>query len=313
MTVTAVTATTVVRRNGPGDVGRDDREHSGRAHRLIVGHTHTHTHMYTPLFARSFARLLARSRGQARACRHDVRRRRGKKKHRGSAIRADTRHCALARYRLAPVLHGRTRGSLLERLVAKLRGRAPSLSRGSCPSVSRCQARARTTHPFVVHPYRSLLLSFANPRQPPTTPGTHSLHPLLCLILHPHLFPACLFASTFFLPRYAFTLLSYPSKSHGPLLSRTSNCSLFLFPYHPRPRGKRFAGRILSPRGSRATCVLVLAPRGNESLHSRVPTTLMEYVLQRTSSRFYDRHRDMQRSMYLDFYVSCPRGLMTTM
>lgn len=158
MTVTAATATTIVCRNGSGDVGRDDREHSGRAHQT---NSRTHTHnMYTPLFARSFARF---SRARARAYRHDVRRRRGKKKHRGSAIRADTRHCALARYRLAPVLHGRTRESLLERLVAKLRGRAPSLSRGSC----RATKRARTTHLFAVHPYRSLPLSFANPRQSP--------------------------------------------------------------------------------------------------------------------------------------------------
>lgn len=164
---------TVVRRNRPGDVGKD-REHSGRAHQTN-SRTHTHS-MYTPLFVRSLlVRSLARAgRARARADTTDVRRR-GKKKHRGSANRADTRHCALARYRLAPVLHGRTRGSLLERLVAKLRGRAPSLSRGSCPSVSRCpSARA----PRI--PYRSLPLSFANPRY-------HCLRPPLCFPFSVHL------------------------------------------------------------------------------------------------------------------------------
>lgn len=194
MTVTVATATaTVVRRNRPGDVGRDNREHSGRAHQ--ANRTHTHT---TCTHHSSLARSLACSlQPNARACRHNVRRRRGKKKYRGSAIRADTRHCALARYRLAPVLHGRTRGSLLERLVAKLRGRAPSLSRGSYPSVSRCRARARTTHPFAIYPsltHRSLSRSFANPPYPLFTSSTQPP------VLHLRLFPACPFVSAMFLP-----------------------------------------------------------------------------------------------------------------
>lgn len=166
MTVTAATATTFVRRNGPGDVGRDDREHSGRAHQAN-SRTHTHrTCTHHSSLARSPACSLARSRPSARACRHDVRRRRGKKKHRGSAIRADTRHCALARYRLAPVLHGRTRGSLLEILVAKLRGRAPSLSRGSGPSVSRCRARAHHAPLSLPSPFFRPPPLPDNPRRP---------------------------------------------------------------------------------------------------------------------------------------------------
>lgn len=235
-------------RNRPGDVGKD-REHSGRAHQTN-SRTHTHSR-YTPLFVRSLlVRSLARAgRARARADTTDVRRRRGKKKHRGSANRADTRHCALARYRLAPVLHGRTRGSLLERLVAKLRGRAPSLSRGSCPS-----ERARTTHP----------LSLPSPffRQPPVPQFAPST---LLPVLHPPLFPAYLSASAALLP------LSLPLTLLSSLLSRTFHLfSLFLSSYHPRPREKRYVGRILSPRGSRATCVLVnsYAPWQRDSLLS---------------------------------------------
>lgn len=264
VTVTTATATIVVRRNGPGDIGRDDREHSGRAHQ-VNSRTHTHTTCtHHSSLARSFARLLARGpSARARACRHDVRRRRGKKKHRGSAIRADTRHCALARYRLAPVLHGRTRRSLLERLVAKLRGRAPSLSRGSCPSVSRCQARApRTPSPSTpIAPFPFLSPAPDNPPVP-TLCILYSipvLHSISFLPIYPPRLPLLALAVC------AHPSLSPPSPFETPptLLSRTSIRSLFLFPHHPRPRGKRFAGRILSPRGSRATCVLVLALRGN--------------------------------------------------
>lgn len=280
MTVTAATTTTVVRRNGPGDVGRDDREHSGRAHQAN-SRTHTHTTCtHHSLLARSLACSLAAERARVSTRRTKKKR---KEENRGSAIRADTRHCTLARYRLAPVLHGHTRGSLLERLVAKLRGRAPSLSRGSCPFVSRCRARAHHA------PLRRPPLSLPSPffRQPPTTPGTHSLRPLLCLLFSIRIsfLPVYPPQLSFSLSRCVLTLLSFslsPSEPHRSLLSRTSIRSLFLFSYHPRPRGKRFAGRILSPHGSRATCVRVLWQR-DSLLSTGETTTLKGYVLQRMS------------------------------
>lgn len=91
-----------------------------------------------------------------------------------SATRADIRHCAPARYRLAPVLHGRTRGSLLERLVAKLRGRAPS-SRLSLSRVSPCRAAERAR---AHHASSASLLSSLSPDHPL---GTYSFRPLSCI------------------------------------------------------------------------------------------------------------------------------------
>lgn len=72
---------------------------------------------------------------------------------RKNVIRDDTKHCALARDNQLALVHGRTRESLLERLVTKLRGRTLSHPRRSCPSVPCYRARARTTHHYVVHPF----------------------------------------------------------------------------------------------------------------------------------------------------------------
>lgn len=90
MTVTAPTATTIVCRNGPGDVGRDDREHSGRAHQAN-SRTHTHT---TCTHHSSLARSLACSLAAERA-RVSTRRMKKKRKEETPRKRDPRRHQAL--------------------------------------------------------------------------------------------------------------------------------------------------------------------------------------------------------------------------
>lgn len=168
--VTVATVMTIVRRNGPGDIGRDDREHNGRAHQA---NSRTHTHnMYTPLFARSFACLLARGRARARG---STRRTKKKRKEETPRKRDPRRHQALRASSLsASSCTTRTYPRIpLGETRRKTSGKsALSLVRIVSLRVALASARApRTpTDPFAVHPYRSLLLSFANLRQPPPVP-----------------------------------------------------------------------------------------------------------------------------------------------
>jgi len=206
--------------------------------------------MYTPLFARSFvACSLAAERARV-----STRRMKKKRKEETPRKRDPRRHQAL---------------------------RASSLSASSCttrtyPKIPLGETRRKTSGESALSLARivSLRVALPNARAPrtpslsipiapfpflsptPITPAIHSLRPLLYL-------PFSIRVS--FLPGLVIFLPLACSLSSLslPLLSRTFIRSLFLFPYHPRPRGKRFAGRILSPRGSRATCVLVLAPHGN--------------------------------------------------
>jgi len=189
-------------------------------------------------------------------------RRRGKKKHRGnSAIRADTRHCALARYRLAPVLHERTRGSLLERLVAKLRGRAPSLSRIMSLRVALPSARAPRTPssstPIAPFPFLS------------PTPDTHSSCPPLYLSIRISFLPMRLVLYpprlSFFLLRRAHHSLSLSKTLPTPSIKNfhpfSLSLSLFLAPLSPQEEICR--ADSFSSRKSRHLRSRSCAPYGN--------------------------------------------------
>lgn len=114
-------------------------------------HTHIHTHnmSHHSYFAAERARVSTRS----DKVEENEEEQEKKGTPRQNVIRADTRHCALARDNRLVLVHGRTRESLLERFVTKLRGRTLSHPRRSYPSVSRCRARARTTHHSVDHPF----------------------------------------------------------------------------------------------------------------------------------------------------------------
>lgn len=223
----------------------------GERTRLIVGHTHT-----TCTHHSSFARLLAFL-GRARA-RVSTRRTKKKRKEETPRKRDPRRHQALRASSLsASSCTTRTYPRIpLGETRRKTSGEsALSLAR----IVSRYQARAHHA------PLRRPPLSLPSPffRQPPTIPDTHSLRILLCLpfsirVSFLPLYPSRL---SFTLSRYALTLLSLPPKNPtNPFYPELLSALSFSFLYHSHPCGKRFAGRILSPRGSRATCVLVSRP-----------------------------------------------------
>lgn len=167
MTVTAVTATTVVRRNGPGDVGRDDREHSGRAHQAN-SRTHTHTqHVHTTLrslvrsLARSFARPSARvsTRRTKKKRKEETPRKRDPRRHqalRASSLSASS--CTTRTYPRIPL--GETRRKISSGESALSLARIVSL-RVALPS-------ARAHHAPLRRPPLSLPSPFF--RQSPTTP-----------------------------------------------------------------------------------------------------------------------------------------------
>jgi len=183
------TATTMTVGTSPA-TGKDDREHSGRAHQA---NSRTHTHnVYTSLFC-LLVRSLTCSRPSARACRHDVTKKKRKeetpRKRRHQALRASSlsaSSCTTRTYPRIPL--GETR--------RKTSGEsALSLSRISRVPPCRAANRARAHHA----PLRHLPLSLPSPFfcQPPTT----SQYPLfapstLPLVLHPRLYPM----STIFLP-----------------------------------------------------------------------------------------------------------------
>lgn len=265
VTVTTATATIVVRRNGPGDIGRDDREHSGRAHQ-VNSRTHTHTTCtHHSSLARSFARLLAR--GPSARARVSTRRTKKKRKEETPRKRDPRRHQALRASSLsASSCTTRTYPKIpLGETRRKTSGES-ALSLARIVSLRVALPSARITHPFAFHPYRSLPLSFASP---PTTPPV----PTLCILYSIPVLHSISFLPVYppRLPLLPLAVCAHPSLSPPLPLRNPTNppienfhpLSLSLSPSPSSPRGKRFAGRILFPRGSRATCVLVLALRGN--------------------------------------------------
>ena len=165
--------------------GKDDREHSGRAHQA---NSRTHTHnVYTSLFC-LLVRSLTCSRPSARACRHDVTKKKRKeetpRKRRHQALRASSlsaSSCTTRTYPRIPLGETRRKTSGESALSLSRISRVPP-----CRAANR--ARARTMHPFVIYPYRSLLLSFANPRQPLSI---HSSRPPLYLLFSIHVSILC--------------------------------------------------------------------------------------------------------------------------
>lgn len=280
VTITTATATIVVRRNGPGDIGRDDREHSGRAHQ-VNSRTHTHTTCtHHSSLARSFARLLAR--GPSARARVSTRRTKKKRKEETPRKRDPRRHQALRASSLsASSCTTRTYPKIpLGETRRKTSGES-ALSLARIVSLRAALPSARTTHPFAFHPYRSLPLSFASPRQPP---GTHSLHPLL----HPrspfHLFPACLSASAAPSPsrdvRSSFSLSPLPFRNPtNPPIENFHPLSLSLSPSPSSPREEICRADSFSSRKSRHLRSRSRAPWQRDSpFPTRAPTTLMGYV-----------------------------------
>lgn len=213
VTVTAATAMMVVRRNGPGDVGKDDREHSGRAHQAD-SRTHTHTqHVHTTLCSLVCSLVCSLAAERARV---SIRRTKKKRKEETPRKRDPRRHqalrasslsassCTTRTYPRIPLGETRRKTSgesalSLARIVS-LRVVLPSARAPRTPSPSA---------PIAPFPFLS-----ATPRQPPTTPGTHSLRPPLC-----HPFPIRVSFLSIYPPRLLFSLsrcaLTLLSLSHS--------------------------------------------------------------------------------------------------
>lgn len=198
ITVTTATTTLVVRRNGSGDIGRNEREHSGRAHQ-VNSRTHTHTTCtHHSSLARSFARLLAR--GPSARARVSTRRTKKKRKEETPRKRDPRRHQALRASSLsASSCTTRTYPKIpLGETRRKTSGEsALSLAR----IVSRCRARAPCT-PLPSTPIAPFPFLSPAPDNPPV--------PTLCVLHYIsrspfHLYPPRL---PFSLSRCALILLS---------------------------------------------------------------------------------------------------------
>lgn len=290
VTVTAATAMMVVRRSGPGDVGKDDREHSGRAHQAD-SRTHTHTqHVHTTLCSLVCSPVCSLAAERARV---SIRRTKKKRKEETPRKRDPRRHqalrasslsassCTTRTYPRIPLGETRRKTSgesalSLARIVS-LRVVLPSARAPRTPSPST---------PIAPFPFLS-----ATPRQPPTIPGTHSLRPPLC---HPFsirvsflsIYPPRLLSRD---ARSPFSLSLSLSLTHSlspplflslsvsetsSLLSKTSIRSLFLplsfsFPLSPSaPREEICRADSFSSRKSRHLRPRSCAPWQRDSLLS---------------------------------------------